>query len=268
MISLESVLKISNPEKFKVHFAVYNGEEQPLDVFVRNKSAWQEWNEWRGGRDDFSRKYIFSLMRFYHQQNKWLFGGIYEVLERNTDGYKVKLLDLHKEFIGRLIINYPGPGARGRAFYFENHYPAMEIAEVFASEYSGESFCGFDNVQHSFEQIEHIIKNQRLDWKTALMSVKGVYLIIDKSNGKKYVGSAYGDTGLWSRWECYVNTGHGWNQGLSELISETGIEYARANFQFSILEFYSMRTDDQFIINREQHWKRVLCSNQFGYNRN
>lgn len=267
MISLKSVLKIINPEEFKVHFAVYNGEEQPLDVFVKNKSDWQGWNEWRGGRDDFSRKYIFSLMRFYHQKNRWLFGGIYEVLERNAHGYKLKLLDLHKEFVGRLIINHSGPGARGRAFYFENHYPEMSISEIFESEYSGESFCGFDNVQHGFDQIEHIIKNQRLDWKTALMSVKGVYLIIDKLNGKKYVGSAYGDTGLWSRWECYVNTGHGWNQGLSKLISEAGIEYARENFQFSIVEFYSMRTDDQFIINREQHWKRVLCSNQFGYNR-
>lgn len=268
MISLDSVLKINDPENFKVHFAVYNGEDQPLDAFVRDKLEWQGWNEWRGGRDDFSRKYIFSLIRFYPQQNRWLFGGIYEVLERHSDGYKVKLLDLHQEFIGRLLINYPGPGARGRAFYFENHYQDMALAEIFETEYSGDTFCGFDNVQHSFEQIEHIIKNQRLDWKTALISVKGVYLIIDKSNGKKYVGSAYGDTGLWSRWESYIYTGHGWNQGLLAIVSTEGIDYPRKNFQFSILEFYSMRTDDQFIISREQHWKRVLCSNQYGYNKN
>jgi hypothetical protein len=30
-----------------------------------------------------------------------------------------------------------------------------------------------------------------------LENVKGVYLIVDKSNGKMYVGSAYGDTGIW-----------------------------------------------------------------------
>jgi hypothetical protein len=76
---------------------------------------------------------------------------------------------------------------------------------------------------------------------------------------KKYVGSAYGEQGIWSRWENYVYTGHGWNEGLSLLIRETGIEYARRNFQFSILDFYSMRTDDQIIIDRETYWKRVYA---------
>ncbi|HFO0254484.1 TPA: GIY-YIG nuclease family protein [Raoultella ornithinolytica] len=268
MISLPSVLPINNPAEFKVHFASWNGEEQPLDVFVRDKKHWEGWNQWRGGRDDFNRQFIFSVIRFYHQDSRWLFGGIYEVLERKVEGYEIKLLDLHADLIGRLLIKHPGPGARGRAFYFEKHYQNMIVSEIFENEYSGEVFCGFDNVQHSFEQIEHIIKNQSRDWKAALTSVKGVYLITDKSNGKKYVGSAYGDTGIWSRWSCYVYTGHGWNQGLSELIKLNGIDYARINFQFSILEFYSMRTDDKVIIEREQHWKRVLCSNTYGYNLN
>ncbi|PHP91290.1 hypothetical protein CBF17_024100, partial [Pantoea agglomerans] len=170
--------------------------------------------------------------------------------------------------IGRLLIDYPGPRARGRSFHFEKHYYKMKVAEIFESEYSGETFCGFDQIQHSFETLEHIIKKQKMDWKRALLNVKGVYLIVDKCNGKKYVGSAYGGQGIWSRWESYVNTGHGWNEGLSLLIRETSIEYARRNFQFSILDFYSMRTDDQIIIDRETYWKRVLCSREFGYNRN
>ncbi|MBD9661603.1 MULTISPECIES: GIY-YIG nuclease family protein [Pantoea] len=268
MISLSSVLQIENEFDYKVHFAVYNYEEQPLDAFVRSKDEWQAWNEWRGHRDDFNRKYIFSLIKFYPQQERWLFGGIYEVLERNQEKYTVKLLDLHKEFIGRLLIKYPGPGARGRSFLFENHYTKMQISQILEEQYSGETFCGFDKIEHSFDKIEHIIKNQRLDWKTALLNVKGVYLIVDKSNGKKYVGSAYGDSGIWSRWECYVHTGHGLNEGLTEIISLAGIDYARKNFQFSLLEFYSMRTDDQLIIDREQFWKRVLCSNNYGYNLN
>ena len=101
-----------------------------------------------------------------------------------------------------------------------------------------------------------------------LQSIKGVYLITDKSNGKKYVGSAYGDYGLWSRWETYILTGHGWNEGLVNVLSENGIDYARENFQFSLLEFYSMKIDNQVIINREQYWKEVLCTRQFGYNMN
>lgn len=268
MIKLDGIFRLQNINDFKIHFAVFNGEEQPLDVFVRDKKEWQGWNEWRCGRDDFSRKFIFSLMRYYPKQSCWLFGGIYEVMERSTTGNKVVLSTLYSEYIGRLLIKYAGPGVRGRSFYLENHYQQLEVQEILDREYSGEDFCGFDNVQHSFEVIEHIIKTQRLDWKTALLNVKGVYLIVDKSNGMKYVGSAYGDTGLWSRWEQYIYTGHGWNMGLTDLLVEKGIDYARDNFQFSILEFYSMKTDDQYIISREQHWKGVLCTNTFGYNRN
>lgn len=268
MIDLDSILHIENDEDYKVHFAVWNKEEQPLDVFVRDKSEWQGWNEWRGGRDDFNKQFIFSLIKFYPQNNRWLFGGIYEVLERTPDRYRVSLMSEHSGFIGRLLIDHPGPGARGRSFQFNKHYYNMKVAEIFDSEYSGETFCGFDQVQHTFETLEHIIRNQKMDWKRSLLNVKGVYLIVDRSNGKKYVGSAYGEMGIWSRWETYVYTGHGWNEGLSSLIKDAGIDYARKNFQFSILDFYSMRTDDQIILDRETYWKRALCSREFGYNRN
>ncbi len=83
-----------------------------------------------------------------------------------------------------------------------------------------------------------------------------------------YVGSAYGETGIWSRWGCYIGTGHGWNDELTKLIKIYGIDYARQNFQFSLLEYRSMKTDDNVIIEREQYWKRVLLTGTFGYNRN
>ena len=129
-------------------------------------------------------------------------------------------------------------------------------------------FCGYDNIAHDFSQLELIIKRGQLDWKAALENVKGVYLIVDKSNGMKYVGSASGDTGIWSRWTSYIETGHGGNCELTKLIKNYDIEYARNNFQFSLLEFYSMRTDDQTIFDREQYWKKVLQTQIFGYNKN
>jgi hypothetical protein len=98
--------------------------------------------------------------------------------------------------------------------------------------------------------------------------VKGVYLITDTSNGKMYVGSAYGDTGIWSRWSCYITSGHGWNVGVKEVIKKHGLDYARKNFQLSLLEIFTMKTDDQLIIDREQHWKNALLTRAFGYNKN
>src|SRR6185437_3065016 len=45
-------------------------------------------------------------------------------------------------------------------------------------------------------------------------------LIVDRGNGKMYVGSAYGDAGIWSRWTSYIKTGHGGNDQLTRLIQQ------------------------------------------------
>lgn len=81
-IPLTQIFAIDNLEDYKIHFAVWNGSDQPLDVFVRDWDEWEGWNSWKGNRDDFSRRYIFSLIRFYPQPQTWLFGGIFEVLKQ------------------------------------------------------------------------------------------------------------------------------------------------------------------------------------------
>ena len=116
--------------------------------------------------------------------------------------------------------------------------------------------------------LETIFAIQRADWKAALENAKGVYLITDTSNGKRYVGSAYGMTGIWSRWACYIGTGHGNNDDLTRVIKENGIEYARKHFRFALLEHRTPKTDDNILIAREQYWKSVLLSRQYGYNKN
>jgi len=267
-IKVSDILPIDELTEYKIHFAVWNGEEQPLDVFVKSWEDWAGWNSWRGGKDDFSRRYIFSLIRFYPRANTWLFGGIFEVIGREENAYRIEYLDRYRLYVGRLLVEHPGPGARGRAFYLENHYADLVVSQILDKLYSGEAFCGYENIDHGFPQIETIVVQQRHDWKAALENVKGIYLITDKSNGKRYVGSAYGASGIWSRWCCYVGTGHGWSDELTKLIGEKGLDYARTNFKFCILEYRAMKTDDQVIIKRESYWKSVLLSREFGYNRN
>ena len=114
------------------------------------------------------------------------------------------------------------------------------------------------------------MNHQRMDWKTALENVKGVYMITDTSNGKRYIGSAYGGSGIWSRWSCYIYTGHGFNDELTQLIAAKGIEHARAQFRFTLLEHFPMRADDRLVIARESYWKTVLLTRRqaYGYNKN
>ena len=55
---------------------------------------------------------------------------------------------------------------------------------------------------------------------------------------------------------------------LTRVIKENGIEYARTNFRFALLEHGIPKTDDQVIADREKYWKKVLLSRQYGYNKN
>ena len=262
--------------KYKIHLAAYNGYEQPLDVFARDREEWKGWNEWRRGKDDSNREYIIGLIPDYHKIDKYVFGGVFKVIKRYDDwqetevGYKVELTNQFKSLIGRLVVGFSRyQGLRGRAFLLENFMDSMSIAEILENPYEGEEFPGYDNVRIDFSSLELLVQNQKTDWRVALENVKGIYLIVDKFNGKKYVGSAYGDSGIWSRWCTYINTGHGYNDELVMLIEKNGIDYARKYFQFAILELRSMKTDDDTIINRESFWKEVLLTRGiFGYNKN
>ena len=93
------LLKLSSQEmqQFKLHLAKFNGETQPLDVFSQDFEEWKFWNEWRGkdSKDVFNRKYILGLIHDYHKTNKYIFGGVFEIVERYDNfqeteiGYKV-----------------------------------------------------------------------------------------------------------------------------------------------------------------------------------
>ena len=101
-------------------------------------------------------------------------------------------------------------------------------------------------------------------WRSALENQKGVYLLVDSNTGKQYVGSAYGEDMILGRWETYIRTCHGGNKLLKDL----GTDYIKNNFYFTILETFNKDTDDQIIIDRESHWKDVLFTRKFGYNKN
>ena len=270
-IRLSSMYPIAHPEQYKLHLACWNGSDQPLDVFVRDRNEWNGWNRWRGTRDDFSREFIFSLIDFYPETDRWLFGGAYQVLTRkkinHAPSYEIELLDESQPFIGRMKISLERPG-RIKAVNFEKHFNNLTVSEILPAPYTGEAFCGYDQIDIGFPMLENLFAIQRSDWKTALENAKGIYLITDTGNGKRYVGSAYGVTGIWSRWGCYAETGHGYNDELTQLIKSFGIAYARKHFRFALLEHLTMKTNDDVVIQRERYWKILLTRGDHGYNKN
>jgi hypothetical protein len=272
VIPLRNLVPDLDPPQYKLHCAVWNGEENPLDVFNRSWEDWVMWNRWRPARDDFNRRYIFSLMQVYSEPNRWLFGGAFEVIGRGTKphsfAYAIELReDVLPGCIGRLKVTYR-PLGRAIRLRLENALDQIEVAEILQAPYAGEPFPGHGSINHSLRQLDVIYAQEKADWRGALEFMKGVYVIHDCTSGKGYVGSAYGDTGIWTRWKQYVDSLHGGNINLRALVDKEGDEYVRDNLIFALLEFWPMRTPDDYVLEREAYWKRVLLSREFGHNGN
>ena len=160
-----------------------------------------------------------------------------------------------------------GRKAMGRTY--ESMMEELEVIEILSTAYDGDEFPGYENIRLSFSQLETIIRNKRSGWLDALRNQKAVYLITDTSNGKMYVGSATAQYGmLLQRWTNYIDNGHGGNVELKHIVDTKGFDYIKANFQYSVLENYNARMDDNYILSREKWWKDTLCTRQFGYNKN
>lgn len=252
-------------ESYKVHLATGLKDNDPLIAFLQdNFNEWQE----RQSKKNFEREYIISFISY--DDNEWLFAGIYKSLgcELVNDRYEydTALLNINTDLIGRLIVQFEKTFRQSYP-YLENCIDNFHISQILKEKYSIIEFPGYEKTIIDFNYLQTIIKKSDTTWHTALKNIKGVYLITDKSNGKHYVGSAYGEYAFWSRWAQYSENGHGGNIELKKIIEEQGINYAQ-NFQFSILEIRSTMTDDSEIIEREQHWKNVLMSKEYGYNKN
>ncbi len=137
-----------------------------------------------------------------------------------------------------------------------------DVVQILPDIFDNDLFPGYDKVNISWAELARVIEKET--WKTALQNQKGIYLITDTLNGKRYIGSAYGDEMILNRWKSYVLTGHGNNKELQSL----GFEYVKKYFRYSILDIFKSTTDTLTIIERENWWKEVLLSRKFGYNLN
>lgn len=170
-------------------------------------------------------------------------------------------------FIKRLYVRLALSG-RNRRRNMEACLGAMTVSKIAEEPFYGDQFPGHDRIDHSLADIQAMVRQGRPDWRIALEHMKGVYVIHDEVTGEPYVGSAYGDTGLWQRWSHYALTLHGDNVALKAHLAAVGEDVYRRTMRFALLEFWSMRTDDQHVLDRESYWKSVLLSKTLGHNRN
>jgi len=273
--NLSRLLNLGDLSQYKIHAARYNQNSHPLDVFLSDRKEWANWTAWFNGKHDFNRPYVISFVDFYPERDAWLFAGIYRIKNyasrpdsslAGTHAYDVELLEQGADLIGRLKLHLPLSQVRNVRLKAENYVSKMELIEVLRKPYTGPGFSGYDRSSLTWSELLSITQNKRQDWKTALAHMKGVY-VITFSDGRNYVGSAYGEVGIWSRWNAYALSRHGDNAEMQELDAQTKgkfIEGAR----FTIIEAWPTRTEDSLIIKRENYWKEALMSRKTGINRN
>ena len=121
-------------------------------------------------------------------------------------------------------------------------------------------FSGYEDFVLTYDELREIVKDPTAyeSWHAALSSVNAVYLIVDRENGRQYVGSAYGKGGLLERWAHYVDSLHGGNKLMKELLCSYPERYT--HFQFSILQLLPKTVKPEDVIHTETLWKKKLLS--------
>lgn len=271
-MKLFDILNILNPDitpgNAKLHLAGWNGEEDPLEVYLQGQ--FEEWQCWQT-RKNFPRKYVVSLINL-NNVNTWLFAGVY-VSSGNPEYHDELDPPLYKyiltenmschELNGRLVVSFVRPG-RQSYLNSENWAKSLVVDHITKERRTIGEFPGFKAVHLSFNELKMIVNLALPSWKSALSSVAGVYLIADSNTGKLYVGSATGEGGIWQRWVDYVANGHGGNVELKKLVSLQGQD----SLSYAILEIADTHASQDEIIQRENHWKNVLMTRQYGLNLN
>lgn len=204
------------------------------------------------------------------------FIGVYKIIgsqkllkeEKSVDGnyhnfkYEIEEIQGFEDLKERVIINW----GKGAIQWAQGININKEVVEIQPGLHYTRFKDYFDFVIN-FKQLEEIVRNQYPDWKRMLSATKGIYLISDTLTGKLYVGSAYGDFGIWGRWSNYVSTGgHANNVKLIELVNSDP-NYAQ-NFRFSILMLLPKTITSDQAIEKEKLFKQKLGTNSFGLNLN
>lgn len=267
-IKLNDILNFSQEElentriKFNLMFA---GNWNPIEIFKnKDEKVLLEGQYWNSGKRNFKEgQTTIGFIRI--KDDLWLLfhiGKVTKVLNVfNGIGYEHEELLEYKKYFGRLIVKYKNTSQKltRRAIPLIDE---CEVYEILPDIFDNDIFPGYDNVNLSWNDLSRVL--QKDSWKTALQNQKGVYLITDTSNGKMYVGSAYGERMLLGRWEDYAKTGNGGNKELKEL----SFDHIKQYFRYSILDIFKSTIKDELIISRETWWKEILLTRNFGYNKN
>ncbi len=213
-------------------------------------------------------RYVIS---FIAERNRYAkFVGVWEITSKSKKKkkgfrYRTRELPGFEDLQHRLIVQW-GEGTRSWAQWLHRQ-GNKDIVELLPPNYVMD-FPGYYNFVLSYDQLATMVRNpdSNREWQRMLSSVSGVYVLLDQRSGKQYVGSAYGNGGIWARWRSYVKSPSGGNALIEELLMKRPAR--NKQFQFSILRVLEPSATKVEVISQEILTKKKLGSRAFGLNSN
>jgi hypothetical protein len=168
--------------------------------------------------------------------------------------FDLVLQDFYAQWKGKLTIIWPPPE---RSWWRRAHRNDMQVHSILEESAFDTTMPNWDEIALSWEELAVLPTR----WRSAISQWRGIYYIFDTSDGKGYVGSAYGEDNLFGRWCNYAASGHGGNKLLKKRDPK--------NFVFTILQRVSPDMDAQDVIHVENSWKQRLHTHApYGLNDN
>ena len=167
-----------------------------------------------------------------------------------------RIPDISNKYEGRLLVNWSNPIAFTQYVKVKNKPPRFPIHSITPRNSFEGKMPDWDELVVTWRQLRIIPDT----WRDRLGDWRGIYLITDESDGKKYVGAAYGRYGLLQRWTDYKETGHGGNKLLKKRDPN--------NFTFTILQRLPPDMEKEEVRNQEETWKIRLHTRKHGLNEN
>jgi hypothetical protein len=161
--------------------------------------------------------------------------------------------EFYASWRGRLVIRWPGLERSWWRWADRNEF---EIEAIRESSAFVEAMPPWDELVLTWSELKAIPSM----WQASLREWRGIYYILDSSDGRGYVGAAYGTENILGRWLSYGQSGHGGNKELKNRHAN--------NFLFSILQRVSPDMPPDDVVRLEGNWKTRLHPREFGLNKN
>lgn len=239
--------------------------EQDIDKYL------SDWSNSHGKRCiDAMKKCEFVLFFIPEKKDQARFVALYKINcfteEKESTLFDFERINDFKNLEGRVVVTWLGD--RPVSQYWTKENKGKSLNEKFVLyiddglKRNTRKFISYQDVVLSYKDLCAVVEDK--EWQSRLKIVNCIYCIVNRLEGRLYIGSTYGKNGILERWKEYAKEGHGNNKKLKELINEDKVD--PNNFQWFILEILPLSVNEVEAVGRENFYKEKFCTRDCGYN--